>query len=145
VFSGVQTGKRFSRTRLGDLRAHAVTVIAVLALIAQMFTSAHAALPAKPDLAAVAASLKIVFGESAVLCVQADDQGGAPTQPCDDDHHCLLCLNASHAAFALPAAPASMLALAASDAETLALAPDDPRRPRHRAAFSQARAPPKTV
>ena len=42
-----------------------------------MFVAANHTMPAKPDLAAVAANLKIVFGESAVLCVQ-DDQGGAP-------------------------------------------------------------------
>jgi hypothetical protein len=119
--------------------------MATLALIAQLFASAYHTMPAKPDLAAVAENLKVVFGDSAVLCVQADDQGGGPTQPCDNDDHCPLCQLASHVALAAPATPTAVLVLAASDAKILAFAPDELARPLHRAAFAQPRAPPKTV
>ncbi len=144
MFSGTQTSKRSQRPN-GRLAGRVGVVLALLALIAQLSAFSYHTMPTRPDMAAVVANLKMVFGDNAVLCVQADDHRGTPSQPCDDGDHCPLCQAASHAAMAPPAAPANVLAIAAGDARILGFAPDDPRPPLLRASLAQARAPPKTL
>jgi len=81
--------------RRGGARAWSrlATLVAALALFAQLLALPYHRPPAETDLSAVAASLKAAFGDNAILCVQADE--GAPGAPerrqghCDDG--CPLC------------------------------------------------------
>jgi hypothetical protein len=75
------------------------TLLAALAVFAQLVALPYHHPSARHDLAAVAAELKGTFGAAAVLCAQSDD----PSSPTPDrqrdgcDVGCPLCQFASHA------------------------------------------------
>jgi hypothetical protein len=119
------------------------TLLAALAVFAQLIALPYHHPSPQHDLASVAAELKATFGPTAVLCTQNDDPS-SPTrdhQPDGCDVGCPLCQFASHAAL-LEAPPPAL-------PERLAIAHGAPPthagffRPRASAIrFAQPRAPP---
>jgi hypothetical protein len=119
------------------------TLLAALAVFAQLVALPYHHPSAQQELSAVAAELKATFGPAAVLCTQSDD----PSSPAPDhqrggcDVGCPLCQFASHAIL-LEAPPPAL-------PERLAIADGPPPtrgdfvQPRARAIrFAQPRAPP---
>jgi len=119
------------------------TLLAAIAVFAQLAALPFHHLSATRDLSAVAAELKATFGETAVLCAQADD----PSSSTPQRHHggcdvgCPLCQFASHLALLEPPPPALPERLAIID--RVAPARIDFERPRASAIrLAQPRAPP---
>ena len=119
------------------------TLLAALAVFAQLVVLPYHHPSAQHDLASVAAELKATFGSAAVLCTQSDDPS-SPThdrQPGGCDVGCPLCQFASQVALleAPPPALPERLAIADGPPPTHA----DFLRPRASAIrFAQPRAPP---
>ena len=117
------------------------TLLAALAVFAQLVALPYHHPSARHDLAAVAAELKATFGPTAILCTQSDDPSTPRRQHVGCDAGCPLCQFASHAA--LLEAPRPVLP------ERLAIVDGPPPphedflRPRASAIrFAQPRAPP---
>ncbi|MGO4871034.1 MAG: DUF2946 family protein [Roseiarcus sp.] len=122
-------------------------LLAAFALFAQLAALPYHHTDARPDLSSVAASLKAQFGDSAVLCAQADDDASS-TAPerrhghCDDG--CPLCQFAAQAVLLI--APAPSLPARIDVAATPLTERADFERPEPRpTAFAQPRAPPIEV
>jgi len=137
------TGERKAKGRAARAAPRFATLLAALAVLAQLVALPYHHPSARPDLAAVAAELKATFGPAAVLCTQSDD----PSSPSPDhkqgdcDAGCPLCQFASHAVLleAPPPALPERLAIADGPAPTHG----DFLRPRASAIrFAQPRAPP---
>jgi hypothetical protein len=118
-------------------------LLAALALFAQLLALPYHHPETRPDLAAVAASLKATFGDAATLCAQADD--GVPATP---GHHkapcnlgCPLCQFAAQTVLFDAPPPALPERLAPPGAP---LPPPADYAPAHPYAnrFAQPRAPP---
>ena len=139
------------RARQSDARSIArrsTAVVFAFALIVQLFAGAmppSSAFAGAED-AAIAAQLKAVFGDTAELCVQINDDKGsskhAPSSHCSDQ--CLLCRFAAQAlAFVSPDVPRLRERIA--DSHSIRAGPDFralfacPRR------SNRARAPPLAV
>ena len=119
------------------------TLLAALAVFAQLVALPYHHPSARHDLAAVAAELKATFGAAAVLCTQGDDSSSpAPERRQGDcDAGCPLCQFASHAVLLDAPPPALPERLAIADGPPPARA--DFLHPRANAIrFAQPRAPP---
>jgi len=119
------------------------TLLAALAVFAQLVALPYHHPSARNDLAAVAAELKATFGPAAVLCTQSDDPSSPMTDRQRDgcDAGCPLCQFASHAILleAPPPALPERLAIAEGPPPTRG----DFMWPRASAIrFAQPRAPP---
>ncbi len=118
------------------------TLLATLAVFAQLVALPYHHPSAQHDLAAVAAELRATFGKAAVLCTQGDDGSSPAThEPGGCDAGCPLCQFASHAILleAPPPALPERLAIADGPPPTRG----DFLRPRASAIrFAQPRAPP---
>jgi hypothetical protein len=117
-------------------------LIAAVALFGQLLALPYHHPETRPDLAAVAASLKATFGDAAALCTQADDAApGAPERhqaPCSG---CPLCQFAAQTVLFDPPPPALPERLALTGAPLPPPADFAPARSQsHR--FAQPRAPP---
>ena len=120
------------------------TLLAAIAIFAQLVALPYHQPQERHDLSVVAAELKATFGPAAVLCTQGDDGSSPATrdrQPGGCDAGCPLCQFASHAAL-LEAPPPAL-------PERLAIADRSPSTrgdflpPRASAIrFAQPRAPP---
>ena len=119
------------------------TLLAALAVFAQLVALPYHHPSARRDLAAVAAELKTTFGAAVVLCTQGDDSSpSAPDRRQGDcGAGCPLCQFASHAVLLDAPPPTLPERLAIADGPPPARA--DFLRPRARAIrFAQPRAPP---
>ena len=132
-----------ARARPARALPRLATLLAALAVFAQLVALPYHHPPARHDLSIVAAELKATFGPAAVLCTQGDD-GSSPAhdhQPGGCDAGCPLCQFASHAALLEAPPPALPERLAIVDGPPPTRA--DFLRPRARAIrFAQPRAPP---
>jgi hypothetical protein len=118
------------------------TLLAALAVFAQLAALSYLRPPAQGDLSIVAAELRATFGKAAVLCTQGDDGSSPAThQSGGCDAGCPLCQFASHAVLLEAPPPALPERLAIVDGPPLA--PSDFVRPLARTLrFAQPRAPP---
>jgi len=146
VTSGALARTRSVRVRGVSRRRRSApwaNLIAALALFAQLLALPYHHPQTRPDLAAVAASLKATFGDAATLCVQADDATpSAPERhqnPCDVG--CPLCQFAAQTALLEAPPPALPERLALAGAPLLPPADFAPARPSSNP-FAQPRAPP---
>jgi hypothetical protein len=146
VISGAVARTRSSKVRGARRRggfAPWANLVAALALFAQLLALPYHHPQTRPDLAAVAASLKATFGPTAILCTQADDAApGAPERhqgPCDVD--CPLCHFAAQTALFESAPPVLPERLALPGAPLPPPADFAPARPNPNP-FAQPRAPP---
>ena len=119
------------------------SLLAAIAVFAQLAALPYHHLQTTRDLSAVAAELKATFGAAAVLCAQADDA----SSPTPERHHggcdvgCPLCQFASHLALLEPPPPTLPERLAIID--RVAPARIDFERPTARPMrLAQPRAPP---
>ena len=142
-----QTTKRGGRARpvFSSLRSTLATLVATLALFAQLLAISYPHTMAAPGSAKIIADLRAVFGDTVVLCTQVDDKG-APLAPAGPSGHraedCPLCQFAAQTARLLvPPAPV-MPALAFAGSETLGIPPDLGALRPSPTAFAQPRAPP---
>ena len=145
-------GTRGAERRLTAFRSPLATFLVALALVVQLFAAATpsaiaAAAFAGADDAAIAAQLKALFGDTAQLCVQVNDDKGpakhAPSSQCCDQ--CPLCRFAAQAvAFVTPDLPALPERLK-TDAHAIRAPPDGALLPTYRAQPNRARAPPLAV
>lgn len=111
--------KRAERRRLRPARrlSRVATLLAALAVFAQLLALPYHHPAAQHDLAAVAAELKATFGPAAILCTQSDDSS-SPTherQRGGCDAGCPLCQFASHAVLFEAPPPALPERLAIAD------------------------------
>jgi hypothetical protein len=118
------------------------TLLAALAVFAQLVALPYHRPSAQGDLSIVAAELRATFGKAAVLCTQGDDGSSPAThEPGGCDAGCPLCQFASQAALLEAPPPALPERLAIADGAPPAR--PDFLRPRARAIrFAQPRAPP---
>jgi hypothetical protein len=118
------------------------TLLAALAVFAQLVALPYHHPSTGHDLAAVAAELRATFGKAAVLCTQGDDGSSPAThEPGGCDASCPLCQFASQAALLESPPPALPERLAIVEGPPPARA--DFLRPRVSAIrFAQPRAPP---
>jgi hypothetical protein len=144
-------GRRRAKRRLASLRSRLAAILVALSLIVQLFAAATPPAFAAPAFAgaqdaAIAAGLKAVFGDTAQLCVHADDQS-APAQhgPCHCCDQCLLCGCAAQAvAFVSPDLPV-LPGRIDSDAHAIRAPPGREVLPAHPVQPNPARAPPLPV
>ena len=119
------------------------SLIAAVALFAQLLALPYHHPETRPDIAAVAAALKATFGDAASLCTQADDSApGAPERhhaPCSDG--CPLCQFAAQTVLFDAPPPALPERLAPASAPPPPSADFAPARPNANR-FAQPRAPP---
>ena len=144
-------GTRRAKRRLTAFRSPLATFLVALSLIVQLFAAATPPAMAAPafagaDDAAIAAELKALFGNTAQLCVHANDQS-APAQhgPCHCCDQCPLCRFAAQAvAFVSPDLPVLPGRL---DGEAYAIRapPSQDVLPPYPAQPNPARAPPLAV
>ena len=118
------------------------TLLAALAVFAQLVALPYHRPSAQGDLSIVAAELRATFGKAAVLCTQGDDGSSPAThEPGGCDAGCPLCQFASQVALLAPPPPALPVRLAIADGPPPAHG--DFLLPRARAIrFAQPRAPP---
>jgi hypothetical protein len=97
-----------------------------------------------PSQAAIG-ELRAIFGDAAVLCVQADDGQGAPTLPDQSHSHCPLCqAGAGALAFVLPV-PMATQQLPPVVADFLIPEAQAPPSASRRSLAAQPRGPPSQV
>ena len=145
-------GKRRVKRRLTLFRSPWTAFLVALSLIVQLFAAATPPAFAAPafagaDDAAIAAELKALFGDTAQLCVQVNDDKApakhAPSSHCCDQ--CPLCRFAAQAvAFVAPDLPALPRRLD-SEAHAIRAPPSQDVRPAYPAQPNPARAPPLAV
>ena len=139
-----RTGERKPRGRRARTTPRLATLLAAIAVFAQLVALPYHHPQQRQDLSVVAAELRATFGPAAILCTQSDDGSSPATrdgQPGDCDAGCPLCQFASHAAL-LDAPPPAL-------PERLTIADGPPPTHAHfllpRASairFAQPRAPP---
>jgi hypothetical protein len=144
--------KRRPKRRLTPFRSRLPAFVVALSLIVQLFAAATPPAFAAPafagaDDAAIAAELKALFGDTAQLCVQVNDDK-APVQHHPFGHccdQCPLCRFAAQAvAFVAPDLPALPGRLE-SEARTIRAPPARDILPAYPAQPNPARAPPLSV
>jgi hypothetical protein len=143
---------RRAKRRPAAFRSPLATFLVALSLIVQLFAAATPPAMAAPafagaDDAAIAAQLKALFGDTAQLCVQVDDDKApakhAPSSHCCDQ--CQLCRFAAQAvAFVSPDLPAVPGRLD-GEAHAIRAPPGDDVVPAYPAQPNPARAPPLSV
>jgi hypothetical protein len=133
------------------LSAHAFPRLAVLlaafALFAQLMALPYHHAEARPDLSSVAATLRAEFGDSAVLCAQADDDAFSSSPErgqghCDDG--CPLCRFAAQAVLFVAPPPSLPARVEVAEAPLRARADCVSEKPSP-TGFAQPRAPPFEV
>lgn len=144
--------KRRAKRRPTPFRSRLPAFLVALSLIVQLFAAATPPAFAAPafagaDDAAVAAELKALFGDTAQLCVQVNDDKAPvhhnPSGHCCDQ--CPLCRFAAQAvAFVAPDLPAAPGRLA-SEARAIRAPPSRDVLPAYPAQPNPARAPPLSV
>jgi hypothetical protein len=145
-------GARRGKRRLTSLQSPLAAFVVALSLIVQLFAAATPPAFAAPafagaDDAAIAAELKALFGDTAQLCIQVnDDKAPAKHNPsghcCDQ---CPLCRFAAQAvAFVAPDLPALPERLE-SDAHSIRAPPSEDVLPAYPVQPNPARAPPLPV
>ena len=92
------TGERKAARRSARAAPRLATLLAALAIFAQLVALPYHHPSAGHDLAAVAAELKATFGPAATLCTQSDDLSTSGRRHVGCDAGCPLCQFASHAA-----------------------------------------------
>ena len=145
-------GTRRGRRGANGRRSPWTAMLVALSLVVQLFAAATPPAMAAPafagaDDAAIAAQLKALFGDTAQLCVQVNDDKGpakhTPSGHCCDQ--CPLCRFAAQAvAFVTPDLPALPERLK-TDAHAIRAPPDGALLPTYRAQPNRARAPPLAV
>jgi hypothetical protein len=144
--------KRRAKRRLTPFRSRLPAFLVALSLIVQLFAAATPPAFAAPafagaDDAAVAAELKALFGDTAQLCVQVNDDK-APVQHNPAGHccdQCPLCRFAAQAvAFVAPDLPAAPGRLE-SEAHAIRAPPARDVLPEYPVQPNPARAPPLSV
>ena len=145
-------GTRRAKRRPTSFRSPCDRFLVALSLIVQLFAAATPPAMAAPafagaDDAAIAAELKALFGDTAQLCVQVNDDKApakhAPSGHCCDQ--CPLCRFAAQAvAFVSPDLPVLPGRLD-SDAHAIRAPPGDDVLPAYPAQPNPARAPPLAV
>jgi hypothetical protein len=143
---------RCAKRRLPSFRSPLTAFVVALSLIVQLFAAATPPAFAAPafagaDDAAIAAELKALFGDTAQLCVQVDDDK-APVQHHPFGHccdQCPLCRFAAQAvAFVAPDLPALPRRLE-SEADAIRAPPGQDVLPFYPSQPNPARAPPLPV
>ena len=141
-----KTGERKAdrrRARPARILSRLATLLAALAVFAQLVALPYHHPSARHDLTTIAAELKATFGPTAVLCAQSDDSS-SPTpdrQQSGCDPGCPLCQFASHAILLEAPPPALPERLAIVDGPPPTRGDLSP--PRASAVrFAQPRAPP---
>ena len=145
-------GMRRAKRRVTAFRSPLATFLVALSLVVQLFAAATPPAMAAPafagaDDAAIAAELKALFGDTAQLCVQVNDDKApakhAPSGHCCDQ--CPLCRFAAQAvAFVSPHLPALPGRIDA-EAHAIRAPPSQDVRPAYPAQPNPARAPPLAV
>jgi hypothetical protein len=145
-------GTRRAKRRLTAFRSPWTAFLVALSLVVQLFAAATPPAMAAPafagaDDAAIAAELKALFGDTAQLCVQVNDDKApakhAPSSHCCDQ--CPLCRFAAQAvAFVSPDVPALPERLP-TDAHPIRAPPGEDVLPPYPAQPNPARAPPLAV
>jgi hypothetical protein len=145
-------GTRRGRRRLTALRSPLATFLVAFSLIVQLFAAATPPAMAAPafagaDDAAIAAQLKALFGDTAQLCVQVNDDKApakhGPSSHCCDQ--CPLCRFAAQAvAFVSPDLPV-LPGRIDSEAHSIRAPPVRDVLPPYPAQPNPARAPPLAV
>jgi hypothetical protein len=145
---GTRRAKR-RRTAFGSPLA---TFIVALSLIVQLFAAATPPAMAAPafagaDDAAIAAELKALFGDTAQLCVQVnDDKAPAQHNPsCHCCDQCPLCRFAAQAVAFVPPDPPALPGRLESPAHAIRLPPGQDVLPAYLVQPNPARAPPLAV
>ncbi len=139
--------KRAERRRVRPARrlSRAATLLAALAVFAQLVALPYHHPQERHDLSLVAAELKATFGPTAVLCTQGDDGSSPATRDRQSggcEAGCPMCQFASHAALLDAPPPALPERLAVADGPPPTRG--DFLRPRAAAIrFAQPRAPPR--
>ncbi len=139
--------RRGRRGALARALPRLAVLLAAFALFAQLLALPYHRAGAQPDLTSVAATLKATFGQSAVLCAQADDETSS-TSPerrqghCDDG--CPLCQFAAQAALLVSPTPSLPARFDIAAAPLTARADFGWARPSP-IRFAQPRAPPREV
>ena len=138
--------------RLTAFRSRPGAFLVAFSLIVQLFAAATPPAMAAPafagaDDAAIAAQLKALFGDTAQLCVQVNDDKGpakhTPSGHCCDQ--CPLCRFAAQAvAFVSPDLPV-LLGRIDSEAHAIRAPPSHDIRPAYPAQPNPARAPPLAI
>ena len=145
-------GKRRAKRRLTSFRSPLTAFVVALSLVVQLFAAATPPAFAAPafagaDDAAIAAELKALFGDTAQLCVQVNDDK-APVQHNPAGHccdQCPLCRFAAQAvAFVEPDLPALPGRLA-GEARAIRAPPSRDVPPPYPGQPNPARAPPLAV
>ena len=144
--TGGKTTQRRGGARAPSARVfpRLAVALAAIALFAQLMALPYRHAEARPDLSSVAATLRAEFGDSAVLCAQADDDAftSSPERRhghCDDG--CPLCQFAAQAALLAPPAPSLPARLEAAEAPLTARADSISEKPSPTGS-AQPRAPP---
>ena len=140
--------RRGARAASARVFPRLAVLLAAFALFAQLMALPYHHPQARPDMASVAATLRATFGDSAVLCAQADDDA-SPTSPerrqghCDDG--CPLCQFAAQAVLLVAPTPPSLPARLDAGAAPLTARADFAWEKPRPTGFAQARAPPDEV
>jgi hypothetical protein len=145
-------GTRRGRRGANGRRSPWTAMLVALSLVVQLFAAATPPAMAAPafagaDDAAIAAQLKALFGDTAQLCVQVNDDKGpakhTPSGHCCDQ--CPLCRFAAQAvAFVSPDLPV-LLGRIDSEAHAIRAPPSHDIRPAYPAQPNPARAPPLAI
>jgi hypothetical protein len=145
-------GMRRAKRRVTAFRSPLATFLVALSLVVQLFAAATPPAMAAPafagaDDAAIAAELKALFGDTAQLCVQVNDDKApakhAPSGHCCDQ--CPLCRFAAQAvAFVSPDLPA-LPGRIDVEAHAIRAPPGEHVLPAYPAQPNPARAPPLAV
>jgi hypothetical protein len=144
-------GTRRAERRLTAFWSPLATFVVTLSLVVQLFAAATPPAIAAPAFAgandaAIAAELKALFGDTAQLCVQVNDDKApakhAPSSHCCDQ--CPLCRFAQAVAFVSPDLPA-LPDQFHTDARAIRATPGDDVVPAYPAQPNPARAPPLAV
>ena len=145
-------GRRRARRRLTSFRSTLTALVVALSLVVQLFAAATPPAFAAPasagaDDAAIAAELKALFGDTAQLCVEVNDDK-APVQHNPAGHCCDQCPLCRFAAQAVAFVEPDLLALPGrleSEAHAIRAPPGQDVLPAYPLQPNPARAPPLPV
>ena len=145
-------GTRRAKRRLSSFRSPLTAFVVALSLVVQLFAAATPPAFAAPafagaDDAAIAAELKALFGDTAQLCVQVNDDK-APLQHSPFGHCCDQCALCRFAAQAVAFVEPDLLALPGrleSEAQAIRATPSRAVLPAYPLQPNPARAPPLPV
>jgi hypothetical protein len=144
--TGGKTTRRRGGARAPSARVfpRLAVVLAAIALFVQLMAPPYRHAEARPDLSSVAATLRAEFGDSAVLCAQADDDAFTSSPERRQGHcdvGCPLCQFAAQAVLFAPPAPSLPARAEVAEAPLRARADHVSEKPSP-TGFAQPRAPP---